>query len=87
MGGIGKFVTSTMVQQGLVKKATEQETAKSLEQPKVAAQMDAVKPADTSELAAQKDLEVKRRGRRSTILTSVSGTTEAPTLGYKSLLG
>lgn len=84
MGGAAKAfqkVVSMGVDQGVIS------PAKSAEQPKVAAQMDAVKPADTSELAAQKDLEVKRRGRRSTILTSVSGTTEAPTLGYKSLLG
>ena len=75
---------------------------KSDEQPKVACQMDntgiksdmitADKTSPTTVELAQlseeeKQKRIKRKGRRSTILTSVTGVDEYPTLGKKTLLG
>ena len=75
---------------------------KSAEQPKVASQMDntgiksdmitADKTSPTTVELAQlseeeKQKRIKRKGRRSTILTSVTGVDEYPTLGKKTLLG
>ena len=75
---------------------------KSDEQPKVASQMDntgiksdmitADKTSPTTVELAQlseeeKQKRIKRKGRRSTILTSVTGVDEYPTLGKKTLLG
>jgi hypothetical protein len=73
---------------------------KSDEQPKVASQMDntgiksdmitakgptSVEMAQLSEEEKQK--RIKRKGRKSTILTSVTGAEEYPSLGKKTLLG
>lgn len=69
---------------------------KSVEQPKVAAQMNNQAPAGTT--AGPTDVEVgqtyaeatmdrKKRGRKSTVLTSVTGDTSKPTLAKKVLLG
>ena len=65
-------------------------------QPKVAAQMDAVKPTTTpsgptdvevGQTYADAALERKKKGRRSTVLTSITGDTSTPKLSKKVLLG
>ena len=69
---------------------------RSAEQPRVAAQMNNQAPAGTT--AGPTDVEVgqtyaeatmdrKKRGRKSTVLTSVTGDTSKPTLAKKVLLG
>ena len=67
---------------------------KSEVQPKVASQMNAVKPViipdgpTTIEMTNEdQKLTTKRKGRKSTILTSVTGLEGSPTLSKKSLLG
>ena len=70
---------------------------KSIEQPKVASQMDntevksdiiTAKEPDVSEMTAdQIALKNKRKGRKKTILTSVTGVEDYATLGKKTLLG
>ena len=67
---------------------------KSFEQPKVPAQMDAVKPMTTPDGPTdvemnddQYNIDKKRKGRRSTVLTSVTGDTSTPKLSKKVLLG
>ena len=72
----------------------KQANIKSEVQPKVASQMDAVKPEispdgpTTIEMTDEEQkLKTKRRGRKSTILTSVTGLEGSPTLSKKSLLG
>ena len=72
---------------------------KSLEQPKVASQMDntgvksdmiiADKTAPTSAEMTDDEysLNTKKKGRKKTIMTSVTGDTEEATLGKKTLLG
>ena len=71
-----------------------QSNIKSEVQPKVDSQMDAVKPEispdgpTTIEMTDEEQkLKTKRRGRKSTILTSVTGLEGSPTLSKKSLLG
>jgi len=73
--------------------------SKSLEQPKVASQMDnsdvkssmimadKTAPTDIEFTQDQSALETKKRGRKRTILTSVTGDTSNVTLGKKTLLG
>ena len=65
-------------------------------QPKVAAQMDAVKPTTTpsgptdvevGQTYTDAALERKKKGRRSTVLTSITGDTSTPKLSKKVLLG
>ena len=63
-------------------------------QPKVPAQMDAVKPMITPDGPTdvemnddQYNIDKKRKGRRSTVLTSVTGDTSTPKLSKKVLLG
>ena len=63
-------------------------------QPKVPAQMDAVKPMTTPDGPTdvemnddQYNIDKKRKGRRSTVLTSVTGDTSTPKLSKKVLLG
>jgi len=66
---------------------------KAQEQPRVASQMDAVKPTSvpagptTIEMTARRKQGVNRRGRSATILTSVTGASDDLTLGKKTLLG
>ena len=68
---------------------------KSIEQPKVASQTNALKPdiipkgPTTVEINQTEDdvLKNKRKGRKSTILTSVTGVTTPATLSKKTLLG
>ena len=71
-------------------------SAKSVEQPKVAAQMNNEAPAGTTtgptdvevtQTYAEATLDRKKRGRKSTVLTSVTGDTSKPTLAKKVLLG
>ena len=72
----------------------KQANIKSEVQPKVASQMDAVKPViipdgpTTIEMTNEEQkLTTKRKGRKSTILTSVTGLEGSPTLSKKTLLG
>ena len=66
---------------------------KAQEQPRVASQMDAVKPTSvpagptTIEMTARRKQGVNRRGRSATILTSITGASDDLTLGKKTLLG
>ncbi len=66
---------------------------KSVEQPKVEAQMNAPQLASSpagptlAEMEQQRLLNAKRRGRKATILTSADGLPSTTTLGYTSLLG
>ena len=66
---------------------------RSVEQPRVISQMDAVKPATTPigptkiEMTDRKRTGINRRGRSATILTSVTGVSDELTLGTKTLLG
>ena len=72
-------------------------TIKSIEQPKVKSQMSntdvksdmitAEGPAVTEMTADEIALKNKRKGRKSTVLTSVSGVDAYPTLSKKTLLG
>ena len=74
-----------------------QPTQKSIEQPKVKSQMDnsevksdlitAEAPAVTEMTADEIALKNKRKGRKKTILTSVTGVNQYPTLSKKTLLG
>ena len=72
---------------------------KSVEQPKVASQMDnsdvksklitadKTAPTDVEMTDDEYSLQRKKRGRKSTVLTSVTGDTSNPTLAQKTLLG
>ena len=68
---------------------------KSEEQPKVKSQMKAVKPekpvAGPTDVEMDQDLysamENKKRGRRRTVLSSITGDTSKPQLSTKTLLG
>ena len=83
----------------VVKLAEKAGVVKKVEQPKVPAQMDnsnvksdlvnADKTAPTSiEMNQDEDiLKRKKRGRRSTVLTSITGDTSKPELSSKTLLG
>ena len=77
---------------------SKENNQKSIEQPKVASQMDnsdvkssmimADKTAPTDiEFTQDQALDIKKRGRKRTILTSVTGDTSNVTLGKKTLLG
>jgi len=89
MGGF-KPIIKVAEAAGIVKKVP---SPKSEEQPKVAAQMNApvpesVTPGPTAvEMDNTNATSIKRRGRRNTILTSVTGVENSPQLGKKSLLG
>ena len=81
----------------LVNKAVEQKVIKKVEQPKVKSQMDntevtsdlitAEGPAVTEMTADEIALQNKRKGRKKTILTSVTGVDDYPTLSNQNLLG
>jgi len=89
MGGFAKPIAKAM-NMGVVKKVP---SAKSEEQPKVTAQTNAPVPENTTagpttaEMDNTNMIASKRRGRRSTILTSVTGVDTNPQLSKKSLLG
>jgi len=89
MGGFAKPIAKAL-DMGVIKKAP---SPKSEEQPKVAAQTNAPVPENTpagpttAEMDNENSMKAKRRGRRSTILTSVTGVDTAPQLNKKSLLG
>ena len=75
------------------------DNSKSVEQPRVASQMDnsdvkstmitadKTSPTDIEFTQDQSTLETNKRGRKKTILTSVTGDTTQPTLSKKTLLG
>ena len=72
----------------------KQSNIKSEVQPKVASQMNAIKPITTPDgpttiemTNEDQKLMKKRKGRKTTILTSVTGLEGSPTLSKKSLLG
>ena len=72
----------------------KQANIKSEVQPKVASQMNAIKPITTPDgpttvemTNEDQKLTTKRKGRKSTILTSVTGLDSSPTLSKKTLLG
>ena len=89
MGGF-KPIIKVAEAAGIVKKVP---SAKSEEQPKVTAQTNAPVPDNTTagpttaEMDNTNMITSKRRGRRSTILTSVTGVDTNPQLSKKSLLG
>ena len=73
---------------------TKRQSVKSLEQPKVSSQMNAVKPGSTPDGPTSTEvdqenynIDVKRRGRKRTVLTSITGDTSTPKLSKKVLLG
>ena len=73
---------------------TKKKSIKSVEQPKVSSQMNAVKPGSTPDGPTSTEvdqenynIDVKRRGRKRTVLTSVEGDTSTPKLSKKVLLG
>ena len=84
MGGFAKPIAKA-IKMGNIKKVEEQ--------PKVAAQTNAPVPENTTagpttaEIDNTNMITSKRRGRRSTILTSVTGVDTNPQLSKKSLLG
>ena len=72
----------------------KQSNIKSEVQPKVASQMNAIKPITTPDgpttiemTNEDQKLTTKRKGRKSTILSSATGLEGSPTLSKKSLLG
>ena len=69
----------------LIKKAEQKKIIKSVEQPKVKSQMDN-SDIKSKDIMADK-LANNRKGRRRTIMTSVTGVDEYATLSKKSLLG
>jgi len=89
MGGPAKKVTTLITGQAKKSKlenyANSQGIDKSMEQPKVPSQMD---NSDVKSKAIIADkLANNRKGRRRTIMTSVTGVDEYATLSKKSLLG
>ena len=60
---------------------------KSIEQPKVKSQMDNTDVKSDLINADKISLDNKRKGRKKTILTSVTGVDDYPTLSKKTLLG
>tara|TARA_R110002012_G_scaffold179317_1_gene344907 strand:- start:540 stop:788 length:249 start_codon:yes stop_codon:yes gene_type:complete len=82
MGGPSKVFKKLIdkgVEQKVIKKAEEQ--------PKVKSQMDNTDVKSDLINADKLSLENKRKGRRSTVLTSVTGVDGYPTLNKKTLLG
>ena len=69
----------------------EAKEARASVQPKVESQMNAVKPDGTpagpTDIEVDQTIQNKRKGRRSTILTSSQGLNENYSLGKKTLLG
>jgi outer membrane biosynthesis protein TonB len=94
MGGPAPKPIRKIVKKVFKPKPKPKPKPKSVEQPKVAAQMDnsdikskniiADKMAPTD---AETSLRNKKKGRRQTIMTSVTGVDEYPTLSKKTLLG
>ena len=83
MGGVKKIIKKNPK----IFKKVEPVKQKSIEQPKVESQMDNTDV--TSDLIDSNTiaLENKKKGRKSTVLTSVTGVNEYPTLSNTSLLG
>ena len=96
-GDVSKKPRSVDPRTGRDNDNNNQPTQKSIEQPKVASQMDnsnvksdlitAEAPAVTEMTADEIALKNKRKGRKKTILTSVTGVNQYPTLSKKTLLG
>jgi len=85
-GGPGRVV------QSLISSVASPQKPKSVEQPRVAAQMDAPQPltkpaGPTVAEITERQLTAKRKGRRANILTPTEGPQDTLSLGYKSLLG
>jgi len=85
-GGPGRII------QSLVSSVASPQQPKSVEQPRVPAQMDAPQPltkpaGPTVAEITERQLTAKRKGRRANILTGIDGPQDTLSLGYKSLLG
>ena len=81
MGGVAKIIKKNPK----IFKKVEPVNQKSIEQPKVKSQMDN-SDVKSKDIMADK-LANNRKGRRRTIMTSVTGVDEYATLSKKSLLG
>ncbi len=73
---------------------TKKKSIKSLEQPKVSSQMNAVKPGSTPDGPTNVEMTddeyrvaTNKKGRKRTVLTSITGDTSTPKLSKKVLLG
>ena len=73
---------------------TKKKSIKSVEQPKVSSQMNAVKPGSTPDGPTNVEMTddeyrvaTNKRGRKRTVLTSITGDTSTPKLSKKVLLG
>ena len=73
---------------------TKKKSIKSVEQPKVSSQMNAVKPSSTPDGPTNVEMTddeyrvaTNKRGRKRTVLTSITGDTSTPKLSKKVLLG
>jgi hypothetical protein len=83
MGGVAKIIKKNPK----IFKKVEPVQQKSIEQPKVKSQMDNTDVKSDLINADKISLENKRKGRKSTVLTSVTGVDAYPTLNKKTLLG
>jgi len=83
MGGVAKIIKKNPK----VFEKVEPVQQKSIEQPKVKSQMDNTDVKSDLINADKISLENKRKGRKSTVLTSVTGVDAYPTLNKKTLLG
>jgi|21_taG_2_1085346.scaffolds.fasta_scaffold39830_1 hypothetical protein len=83
MGGVAKIIKKNPK----IFKKVEPVQQKSIEQPKVKSQMDNTDVKSDLINADKISLDNKRKGRKSTVLTSVTGVDAYPTLNKKTLLG
>jgi len=83
MGGVAKIIKKNPK----VFEKVEPVQQKSIEQPKVKSQMDNTDVKSDLINADKISLANKRKGRKSTVLTSVTGVDAYPTLNKKTLLG
>jgi hypothetical protein len=83
MGGVAKIIKKNPK----VFEKVEPVQQKSIEQPKVKSQMDNTDVKSDLINADKISLDNKRKGRKSTVLTSVTGVDAYPTLNKKTLLG
>jgi len=82
MGGVAKIIKKNPK----IFKKVEPVQQKSIEQPKVKSQMDNTDVKSDLINADKISLDNKRKGRKSTVLTSVTGVDAYPTLNKKNLL-
>jgi len=83
MGGVAKIIKKNPKAFEKVEPVQQ----KSIEQPKVKSQMDNTDVKSDLINADKISLDNKRKGRKSTVLTSVTGVDAYPTLNKKTLLG